>query len=166
LVKGHDKNKLLSQTYHYFNPLLKINIYLLIGIIEGDGSFYIGLRKNKTIRFGFNITTHIREIHSLYGIQSLLNCGHVRLKGENWCRFEIESYKTIKNILIPVLSNTPLLSSKSKNYQAFILALDVFNKKEHLTEEGFKKIVNIAYNFTNSKAKYRKYSLNEFLKSI
>lgn len=53
--------------------MFTFNIYFIIGLIEGDGSFYVGLRKNKilskTIRFGFNITTQLSDLFLLYAIK-------------------------------------------------------------------------------------------------
>jgi hypothetical protein len=66
-----------------FNKLsiinVELNIYFIIGLIEGDGSFYVGLRNNRKIRFGFNLTTHINELDLLYKIKFRLNCGIVRI---------------------------------------------------------------------------------------
>lgn len=64
----------------YFNSFNSINNYFLIGIIEGDGSFYVSLRKNGGVRFGFNITTHILELDMLYAIKRYLHCGIVIIK--------------------------------------------------------------------------------------
>src|SRR5882672_449286 len=72
--------KPLSNTLNYFYPLVALNIYFIIGVIEGDGSFYIGLRENRKIRFGFSITTHIQEIDLLYKIKWFLNCGIAKPK--------------------------------------------------------------------------------------
>jgi LAGLIDADG DNA endonuclease family protein len=69
--------KILSET-HLFN----INMFFIIGIIEGDGSFYFGLRQNKKMRFGFNITTHILELDLMYAIKFRLNCGNVKIKSK------------------------------------------------------------------------------------
>jgi hypothetical protein len=57
--------KPLSNSLNLLHPLYLMNVYFIIGIIEGDGSFYIGLRVNKKIRFGFNITTHSKEIEEI-----------------------------------------------------------------------------------------------------
>jgi LAGLIDADG endonuclease len=66
------------------NNLIKLNdelnIYFIIGLIEGDGSFYFGLRNNRKIRFGFNITTNIEELYLLYKIKFRLNFGIVKIK--------------------------------------------------------------------------------------
>lgn len=67
----------------YLHPLKTINPYFLLGIIEGDGSFYAGLRNNGKIRFGFNITTSVDELMLLYYIKFYLCCGSVKVKGKN-----------------------------------------------------------------------------------
>jgi hypothetical protein len=69
-VRNNINQEYLNNITKYFekNNTL-INIYFIIGIIEGDGSFYVGLRTNRKVRFGFNITTHIYELDLLYKIK-------------------------------------------------------------------------------------------------
>jgi len=64
----------------HLKPLDLLNNYFILGVIEGDGSFYVSLRLNKKIRFGFNIGTHINEIDLLYAIKRYLDCGVVENK--------------------------------------------------------------------------------------
>jgi len=102
----------------YFNYLNSINNYFLIGIIEGDGSFYVSLRKNGGVRFGFNITTHILELDMLYAIKIYLDCGIVIIK-PTWCRFVVEGNKDLINILMVIVDSVGLLGSKADNYLLF-----------------------------------------------
>lgn len=150
----------------YFYPLASFNVYFLIGIIEGDGSFYIGLRENRKVRFGFSITTHINEIDLLYKIKWFLNCGIAKIKSSTWCRYEVESTNFLKSILIPLVNTVPLYSSKSVKFKAFKEAMAIYTNKEHLTDDGLIKLVKIAYeaevNKFNSSTR-RKYTLEEYL---
>jgi len=155
--------KPLSNTLNYFNPLLALNVFFIIGVIEGDGSFYIGLRENRKVRFGFSITTHIHEIDLLYKIKWFLNCGIAKSKTNTWCRYEIESSNSLRNILIPLVNTIPLLSSKSVNFKVFKEAMDLYTKKEHLSDEGLIRLVKLAY-ANNTKGKRRKYTLEGYLK--
>jgi hypothetical protein len=141
-----------------------INIYFIIGVIEGDGSFYVGLRTNRKIRFGFNITTHIYELDLLYKIKWFLNCGNTKIKSDNWCRYEVEGSKILRNLFIPLVDSIGLLGSKANNFETFKEAMNIFTKKEHLTDEGLRKLVEIVYNNTSKKGIGRKYTLEQYLK--
>jgi hypothetical protein len=73
--------------FTYFDDLKennnKINLYLpqnfiksseielntILGIIEGDGTFYISFDAGFKFRFGFNITTSLKDLPTLYRIK-------------------------------------------------------------------------------------------------
>jgi len=67
------------------------------------------------------------------------------------------------NILIPLVDSISLLSSKFVNFKAFKEAMDIYIKKEHLTDEGLIRLVKIAYSSKN-KGKRRRYTLKGYLK--
>lgn len=141
-----------------------INVYFILGVIEGDGSFYVGLRANRKIRFGFNITTHIYELDLLYQIKWTMNCGNTKIKSPTWCRYEVEGNKMLRNIFIPLVeSQGGLLGSKALNFETFKEAMYIFTNKEHLTNKGLKRLVEITYNNTTKKGKGRKYTLQEYI---
>ncbi len=148
-----------------------INIYFLIGVVEGDGSFYVGLRNNKKVRFGFNITTHSNEIDLLYKIKWLLNCGTVKNKTNsknnkisNWCRYEVEGSKILRELFIPLIDSTGLLGSKSINFKTFKEVMIIYRSKDHLTDARHRKIVELIYNETTKKGAGRKLTLQEYLR--
>jgi len=163
-VRNNINQEYLNNITKYFekNNTL-INIYFIIGIIEGDGSFYVGLRTNRKVRFGFNITTHIYELDLLYKIKWTLNCGNTKVKSSNWCRYEVEGSKTLRNLFIPLIDSIGLLGSKANNFKIFKEAMNIFTKKEHLNDKGLQKLVEIIYNNSSNKGKSRKYTLEQYL---
>lgn len=121
----------------------QLNIFFIIGIIEGDGSFYFGLRGNQKLRFGFNITTHILEIDLLYCIKFRLNCGNVKAKSKTWCRYEIEGNKMLRQIFIPLVDSFGLLGSKALKYKNFKEAMELHTTGEYKTIKGQKRILEL-----------------------
>jgi LAGLIDADG endonuclease len=145
------------------NPI--INIYFILGVIEGDGCFYVGLRSNRKVRFGFNIGTHIFELDLLYRIKWWLNCGIVSIKAKTWCRYDVEGNKMLRDLFIALVETQGgLLGSKKLNFDTFKEAMSIFTNKGHKTDEGLRRIVEIAYNNTTNKGKSRKLSFQEYLK--
>ena len=104
-----------------------LNVYFIIGLIEGDGSFYIGRGKSK-IRFGFSITTHIAELDLLYQLKRIFNCGNVKIKAKNWCRYEVEGSSQLNDIFIPLVNSIGLRGSKSIKFAAFKEAMLIYKK--------------------------------------
>lgn len=123
----------------YLKPLLNISSYFLVGVIEGDGSFYFTVRNNNNIRFGFNISTNIEDIGLLYAIMGYLKVGYVQNFG-TWARFNIENNKVIENVMIPLVDNVGMLSSKRAKYQRFRKVFFMYKNKDHLTENGMNEI--------------------------
>lgn len=170
-IEKEIKFPLIDSWYHNSQySLFSLNIYYILGIIEGDGSFYVGLRQNKTspVRFGFNITTHLGDLSLLYAIKFRLCCGNVKIKGDTWCRFETEGQKDLRNVLIRLVESGPnegkLLGAKSLNYEIFKKVMCLFVNKKHLQKEGLEEIVKTIY--SGSDYKNRKLSLEDYLKSL
>nr|YP_009663726.1 hypothetical protein [Dactylella tenuis]QCW06863.1 hypothetical protein [Dactylella tenuis] len=57
-------------------------------------------------------------------------------------QYQVKSSKYLTTI-ITHFDKYPLITQKWSDYQLFKQALNLFNNKEHLTDEGFKKILNI-----------------------
>lgn len=159
-------NDSLTKQYLDQNRIHTINPYFILGVIEGDGSFYVGLRENGKIRFGFNITTSADDIMLLFYIKLALNCGNVKYKSTSWCRFEVEGSKDLRNVLMSIVKLSPfgdrLLGSKSNNYEIFRKVMEIFLKKGHMEKEGLRQIALLVY--SGSTLKNRKLTLEEFLK--
>lgn len=162
-------NSFLTLTYLEQNKMQTINLYFILGVIEGDGSFYVGLRENGKIRFGFNITTSSEDIMLLFSIKLVLGCGNVKYKSSSWCRYEVEGNKDLRNTLMLIVKLSPfgysneerLIGSKSKNYEIFKKAMEIFLKKGHMGKEGLRQIAQLVY--SGSPQKNRKLTLEEYL---
>lgn len=144
----------------HLKPLDLLNNYFILGVIEGDGSFYVSLRLNKKIRFGFNIGTHINEIDLLYAIKRYLDCGVVENK-VTWCRYIVEGNNDLRNRLMVLVDPVGLSGSKSINYDVFQKVMNLYINKEHQTPTGFLKIANLVYSLNEGKK--RKLTIKEYL---
>lgn len=161
-------NNILMNSLKYLDQyrLVTINPYFIVGVIEGDGSFYVGLRGNGKIRFGFNITTSIDDLMLLFNIKLALCCGVVKAKAKSWCRYESEGNKDLRNTLMLVVKLSPfgdkLIGSKSTNYEIFREVMGIFAKKGHMEKEGLRRIAQLVY--SGATLKNRKLTLEEYLK--
>lgn len=131
---------LLSMSDNYLMPLSCMSAYFLVGLMEGDGSFYFAIRPNGKLRFGFNITTNIGELDLLYAVKQFLGFGNVIVKNDKWCYYYTESVTHINDTLVPLVSAIPMRGSKQARFLAVKEVLKMYKAKEHLTAEGRKKI--------------------------
>lgn len=134
----------------------------IIGLLDGDGSFYVSFTQKKTIRFGFNIVGSIEYLDLFNNIKNFLNCGTVKSKSPTVIRYDLESIKAIRTILIPFVDKYTLHTSKHVHYNLFKEVLSLYDKGVHKNNEGFKEILKLAYNM-NKGGKRRRISLEEYI---
>lgn len=127
----------------YLSPLLFVTPHFLVGLIEGDGSFYFSVRSDTgQVRFGFNITTNMMELDLMHAVRAYLGFGRVTLQS-TWCRFETESVKHLLAAMVPLVDGIPMLGSKNDKFLAFRKAIMMFKNKDHLTAEGLDTIKSL-----------------------
>ena len=122
----------------------------IIGFVDGEGCFHIGISKHKDLRLGYQIlpeltvVQHKRDIDLLYELRSAMNCGVVRSNhGDRFC-WRVRDLKNLLETIIPFFEAHPLKSKKQIEFLKFRKVVMMMQKGEHLTEEGFKDIREIA----------------------
>nr|ADZ76451.1 LAGLIDADG homing endonuclease [Leptographium truncatum] len=130
--------------------LSNLNKRWLAGFIEGEACFFVSIynspksKLGKAVQLVFKITQRIRDKILIESIVELLNCGRVEVRKSNEaCDFTVTSIKEIENYIIPLFNEYPLIGQKLKNYEDFKLIFDMMKTKDHLTEEGLSKIIEI-----------------------
>lgn len=157
----------------------------ILGLIEGDGSFYIGFKSAPAViyTFGFSITTNISDFPILILIQQRLGCGLIYVKSAKWCRFEVNKIDDLNNKIIPLIDllelhrgqGINLLCSKKNNYAVWKDGIKkhinkdfAVKKAKSTNEKEIKKTAlrNFIINSYNvfDEGKKRKYTLDAFLK--
>jgi LAGLIDADG endonuclease len=103
--------------------------------IKGKQLLYV------TPRFNIELHIHIRDLYLLENIQKYFQVGKTWIKkSENKAVYSVGSINDINNVIIPHFIKYPLITEKQKDFELFRLALDLINKKEHLSIEGMRKI--------------------------
>lgn len=173
---------ILPANFSLINPYNYIELTYILGIFEGDGSFFIRFKSSPYIySFGFNITTSIDDLPVLILIKNRLGCGTIKIQ-DTWCRLDINSIEELNNIIIPLVDSLQnyrgtdqgLLSHKAKNYSIwkegikkhlnneFSFKTSNSIEEKELKKNALKIFIIRAYNIHND-GKKRKYTLNEFL---
>jgi len=90
----------------------------------------------------------------LYGIKNFLGgIGEVYTRGTNACIYMVFRPKELIKI-IKHLDKYPLLTCKRADFELFKSIVDMINRKEHLTEEGIKKIIAIKSSINKGKESF------------
>lgn len=90
----------------------------------------------------FEIHLHVKDLALLKKI--LFRCGTIKIDHKKHkATYSVRSSKDLINVIIPHFDNYPLLSQKTADFLLFKSALSLIKLREHLTIEGFKKIISI-----------------------
>lgn len=131
----------------------------LSGFADGEGSFcvYFSPRSRMTlgweVRPSFSVGQNTSRPEVLNLFLQYFNCGSLRPnRGDNTVKFEIRSLRNLLEVVIPHFRKYPLLSSKAKD------------KNQHLTVNGFSKIVDLAFEMNGFGA--RRYTKENILTTL
>lgn len=129
---------------------MKINKNWLVGFVDGEGTFFVGVNKQTKMTVGhqilpeFVITQHKRDIQLLYAIRKFLNCGVVReQKNKDICSFRVRKLEHLLNIVIPFFHENELLTVKKFDFYDFRRVVRLMEKGRHCDPEGFGRIIEI-----------------------
>lgn len=128
----------------------KLNPQYITGFVDGEGCFSILIVRNKKMKLGWSITLsfqihlHSKDKNLLIRIKDNIgNIGGVYDGKSESCLFLVSSLSDIVNVLIPFFDKYPLLSKKREDFELFKMVALIMNKKQHLTEDGFLKVLAI-----------------------
>lgn len=119
------------------------------GFVDGEGSFGIYFQKRSNYRLGhqvkfeFGILLHEKDRDLLENIKLFFDgAGGIHKHGESSLKYKVTSIKDISKI-IEHFDKYSLLTKKRADYLLFKRALDLINSKEHLSDEGLRKMIGI-----------------------
>ena len=126
----------------------KMNPWFLTGFSDGEASFILYIQKTNNTKIGwatwaaFEINLNGKDLSILKDIKSYLGVGNINQKSNGTCVYYVRSFEEIKTIL-DHFYKYPLLTQKQADYSLFKSAFEIIRNKEHLTQEGFNKILAI-----------------------
>ena len=136
----------------------KLSADWIVGFIDGEGCFHIGISKHPELRFGcqilpeLTVVQHKRDINLLKTLRSVMGCGVVRKNhGDRYC-WRVRKLDNLYGTILPFFQGHPLKSKKSVEFYKFAKVVRMVKQKDHLTKDGFEKIKKIASSM-NNKAK-------------
>lgn len=141
-----------------FNKIIHDN--WLIGFVDGEGCFYIKIKKVRSLlgfqtSISFFISQHSRDELLLNKIAEYLGCGNIEKISTrpNAAVFVVYKLNDICEKVIPFFQNYSLQSVKLLDYKDFCKVSSLMLNKAHLTSEGIKQI-NVIKSNMNKGRKY------------
>ena len=147
--------------------------WFLAGLIEGEGSLCVSIKKHDISRFGylvdpeFFLYQHKIRRSLLEMAQQVFGTGRIFPKhgNEDVLVYAIVSQKRIRELILPFYEKYMTFSSKKRDYQFFKEIVFSLENKEHLNPHGLIEIVKKAYQMNHS-GKQRKRPIEEVIRRI
>ena len=129
--------------------LSSLNPDWIVGFVDGEGCFHIGISKHSDLKFGYQIlpeltvVQHERDLNLLYQIRTFMKCGVVRKNhGDRMC-YRVRGLEHLKEIIVPFFETHPLKTKKWVDFLKFRDVILLMSMGEHLKSEGIEKIRSI-----------------------
>jgi len=132
-----------------------LNPNYVVGFVDGEGCFCISVSKHNTlkrkleIRAEFEIELRIDDRPILERIQKTLDCGKIyqlnypRYKWGPHVKLKVSNIKDLKEKIVPFFEKYPLQAKKAKTFKFFSQIVQMIYNKEHLTDKGYNKILEL-----------------------
>jgi LAGLIDADG endonuclease len=147
------------------NQQERLNDYLS-GYVDGEGSFHVAVQRNPSAKFGwqlvpeFHVSQNPERASILELLRVQLGCGRVRPNAGRGKRdkslvFVVRKRDDLLMKVIPFFEHHPILSEKRLEFETFALIVRAMDRREHLTQEGFKRLLQLAVRM-NGGGRYRR----------
>jgi len=138
----------------------------IVGFTDGEGCFSIAVIKNKTTKFGkqifpeFVITQGEKSLAALKKVKAFFGCGNIFINrrhdnhNENLYRYCVRSLDDLDKKIIPFFKKYQLQTHKKNDFLIFKKVIKLMIKKEHLTTQGRKEILNLISKMNHKKQRF------------
>jgi len=120
----------------------------ITGFVDGEGCFYVGINQhNKTKQWQllpeFRIVQHQRDEQVLQKIQDYFGFGVVTVNHGDRKEFRVRGLENLSKIVEFFKTYKFQTRSKQKSFEIFSIVIKMMGNKEHLNDEGRKKIAEM-----------------------
>ncbi len=129
---------------------MKLNPYWVVGFVDGEGTFYVGINHQDSMTVGyqvlpeFRVVQHKRDIKLLYSLKEFFGCGVVRVNHDERYELRVRDIKHLKDIIIPFFQKYELNTQKKFDFYKFQKIIGLMAEGRHLKETGVLEIIKIA----------------------
>jgi len=147
---------------------LKISDDYLIGFVEGEGMFYIGIVPSSgTSRTasGWQVIYFFKASQNPCGkiildqLRKRLDCGYLKPNSQTdptdkSLALVVRDLPSLRDKVIPFFENKLVI--KRRTFGKFKKVIEIVDQRKHLTKDGMKKVLDIAYSMNTRKRKVSK----------
>lgn len=164
--------KQIKEMLSIFHGKQKLINYFLAGFADAESSFSVAIIRHPNQKFGwminpcFQVYQHERHREILEFYKFIFKTGNIYRKSgiHPVLNYSVDSRRNLIERVIPFFDRYPLIVKRNE-FLKFKEIVYAFEKKEHLTRAGFKRLVKLAYSM-NQQGKGRKYTLEQLLSMV
>ena len=137
----------------------------LIGFVEGEGMFYIGIVPSKETKTGWQVIYFFKVSQNPKGkiileqLKNRLDCGYIKQNSktdftDKSLAYVVRDLPNIKNKIIPFFEGKLII--KKEAFEKFKKVIKLVSEKKHFTYQGISKILDLAYSMNTCKRRVLK----------
>ena len=135
----------------------------IAGFVDGEGCFSVSFVRNRSVRFDYQIFTEFvitqgeKSLDALESVREYFGCGKVYCNRrtdnhrEHLYRLCVRSRSDLQAKIIPFFQAYPLRTAKRFDFETFVVVVEMMSRKEHLSEDGFARIAEMAATMNRKK---------------
>ncbi len=123
----------------------------LSGYADGEGCFTVTFNRSERHKFGwdirpsFSVSQNADRAEVLEIFKRTFGCGSIRPdRSDKTLKYEVRSIRELISHVLPHFAQFPLYSSKQKDFERFATIVQIMHRGEHLSSDGFSRIVKLA----------------------
>ena len=135
--------------------------HYIAGFVDGEGSFHVAFQRNADVRIGwqavpeFHVNQNVSSRPVLEAIRDRLDCGIIKANhaGSRNDRTHVLVGRNRHDLsikVIPFFDRYTLHTLKKNDFESFKQVVAMMNSGLHLSTDGFKQIVNVAYSMNEN----------------
>ena len=128
---------------------MKLNAQWVVGFVDGEGCFHIGINQNQGMKLGFQvlpeftIVQHEIDEQVLQGLKAYFECGVVRKNHGTRLSYRVRGQTNLLQKILPFFEKHQLKTRKRVDFAKFRKVVLMMEKGEHLNPDGLEKIRQI-----------------------
>ncbi len=128
---------------------MKLSPDWVVGFVDGEGCFFVGVQRNPTVKIGFQVipefrvVQHKRDLDVLHGLKSFFGFGRVCQNHDDRWEYRVRRLEQLRTIA-DFFARHPLRTKKRVDHHKFSDVLRLMEEGRHLTNDGLDEIVRIA----------------------
>jgi hypothetical protein len=128
---------------------MQLNPDWVVGFVDGEGCFFVGIQRNPTVKIGFQVipefrvVQHKRDLDVLYGLKSFFGFGRVCQNHDDRWEYRVRRLDHLREVA-SFFESHKLKTKKRVDFQRFHEVLILMEEGRHLTIDGLKDIARIA----------------------